>query len=579
MDSETLLKICSRGDLQLLKAYISESTSDQIESIRDQNQASCLHYASRNGCINILQYLICEKKISPFLVSEVGATCLHDAAVKGRINAIEWLLKNTKLTSSHKDSNGATIWHLSSKFDQIDLIDWLIGFEGTKGAKAVTFNGATCHHFAASANAIRCLKRLVQILPSYVNNQMVNGITPIYLVIQENNLPVTKFLLKSGASLNLRAEEGMSIMHVACQNGNLTMVQMLSEEFSASLNESDQNGATPLHYACVNGNPKLVAYLLSNGVEIKADKFGNSPLHDAALNGHLECARLLIASKCDVSLKDGEGMSASDVASVNGFKNLAEEIKKFEQQKSTSHQTETVLQKSLTNRSLRKSPTSLLNSVHSPLFTDLTGVPSSTPSSDLDKLDELSKINSRTYTKNQAFLQLTHRSQLSMSSSQCDVTQVSAIDELDRCIAEFENSSKQSTKVYIDCSSIYSESDKTMNKLSPDQNNNVVSSKMPPPAPPLPSWNQRKESGIDEKSPFGFLKQVDRSRKTFNFMDELNNQLKRKNESCSKFEQTLEDIQKVTEYRVLRKTDQQSNMPEWKRKLIERKKLRQSQDI
>lgn len=524
-----------------------------------------------------MQYLICEKKIDPSLISEIGATCLHDAAVKGRIKTIEWLLKNTKLTSSCKDSNGASIWHLSSKFDQIDLIDWLIGFEGIKGAQAFTFNGATCHHFAASANANRCLKRLIQIMPSYVNNQMVNGITPIYLAVQERNLPITKLLLRSGANLNLRAEEGMSVIHVACQNGDLTMVQMLNEEFGASLNETDQNGASPLHYACVNGNAKLVTYLLTNNVEIKADKFGNSPLHDAALNGNLECTRLLIASEIDVNIKDNKGMRASDLADSNGFKELAQEIRKFEKKKESDKKIGTVLHKSLINRSLRKSPTSLINNVQSPLFTDMTGVPSSTPSSDLDKLEELNKINSRTYTKNQAFLQLIHRSHLSLFNSNSDVTQVSAIDELDRCIAEFENSSKQSTKIYIDrSSSICSESNKTMNRLdsdlSHDQNNNIICPKVPPPAPPLPCLNQRKE--CEEKSPFGFLKPVDRSRKTFNFIEELSNQLKRKNESC-KFEKTLEDIKKVTEYRALKKTDEDSNIPEWKKKLIERKKLSQ----
>lgn len=510
------------------------------------------------------------------MVSEVGATCLHDAAVKGRIKTIEWLLKNTKLSSSCKDSNGATIWHLSSKFDQIDLIDWLIGFEGTEGAEAFTFNGATCHHFAASANAVRCLKRLIQIIPSYVNIQMVNGITPIYLSIQEKNIPITKLLLRSGANLNLRAEEGMSVIHLACQNGDLTMIQLLKEEFRASLNETDQNGASSLHYACVNGNAELVAYLLNNNVEIRADKFGNSPLHDAALNGHIECARLLIACEIDVNIKDNKGMSASELAESNGFKDLAQEIRKFEQKKK-SEKIQTILHESLINRSLRK--TSLLNNVQSPLFSDMTGVPSSTPSSDLDKLEELNKVNSKTYTKNQAFVQLMHRSQSNLNNSHCDVTQVSAIDELDRCIAEFESSSKQLSKIYIDrSSSICSESNKTMNRLDPDlshhdQNNNIIYYKAPPPAPPLPSWNQRNEYKV--KSPFGFLKPVDRSRKNFNFIEELSNQLKRQNESC-KFEKTLEDIKKVTEYRALKMTGQDSNMPEWKRKLIERKKLRQT---
>lgn len=186
-----------------------------------------MHHASRNGCLNILDYLINEKNVCPLLVSEVGATCLHDAAVKGQIEVIKWLLKNTSLTTSFKDSNGATIWHLSSKFDQVELIDWLIEFEGNRGAKATTFNGATCHHFAASSSAFKSLRRLIQIVPNYVNSQMMNGVTPIYFAIQESNIPIVKYLIKYGANINLRAEDGMNSIHVACQNGDLDMVRML----------------------------------------------------------------------------------------------------------------------------------------------------------------------------------------------------------------------------------------------------------------------------------------------------------------------------------------------------------------
>ena len=39
MDSENILKVCSRGDLKHLKAYISDLNREQIESIRDRNQA------------------------------------------------------------------------------------------------------------------------------------------------------------------------------------------------------------------------------------------------------------------------------------------------------------------------------------------------------------------------------------------------------------------------------------------------------------------------------------------------------------------------------------------------------------
>lgn len=89
-----------------------------------------MHYAARVGSLDIIQYLIINKKVSPFVVSEVGkldrililmrkkklsyfffkfqigATILHDAAVKGRIQVIEWLVKNTELNLGVKDTNG-----------------------------------------------------------------------------------------------------------------------------------------------------------------------------------------------------------------------------------------------------------------------------------------------------------------------------------------------------------------------------------------------------------------------------------------------------------------------------------------
>lgn len=38
---------------------------------------------------------------------------------------------------------------------------------------------------------------------------------------------MVKYLIKNGANVNLRADDGMNAIHVACQNGNLEIVQLL----------------------------------------------------------------------------------------------------------------------------------------------------------------------------------------------------------------------------------------------------------------------------------------------------------------------------------------------------------------
>lgn len=57
---------------------------------------------------------------------------------------------------------------------------------------------------------------------------------------------------------------------------------------------------------------------------------GNTPLHDAAVGGYIECARLLIASDCDVILKDNQNMTSADIAESYGHAEFAKELRKFE---------------------------------------------------------------------------------------------------------------------------------------------------------------------------------------------------------------------------------------------------------
>ncbi len=90
---------------------------------------------------------------------------------------IEWILKNTELTLSVKDNDGATIIHLASKFNQIALLDWIFKNFGTSPFKELSFNGASCLHFACSNNSLNAVKKLLQILPNLINIQMMNGIT------------------------------------------------------------------------------------------------------------------------------------------------------------------------------------------------------------------------------------------------------------------------------------------------------------------------------------------------------------------------------------------------------------------
>ncbi len=58
---------------------------------------------------------------------------------------------------------------------------------------------------------------------------------------------MVKYLTKYGANLNIRAEDGMNAVHVACQNGSLEMVQYLVNILLQYLYYFMKSDPIPLH--------------------------------------------------------------------------------------------------------------------------------------------------------------------------------------------------------------------------------------------------------------------------------------------------------------------------------------------
>eukprot|EP01047_Picozoa_sp_COSAG01_P029032 COSAG01_NODE_1976_length_8750_cov_16.090625_9_plen_167_part_00 len=84
---------------------------------------------------------------------------------------------------------------------------------------------------------------------------------------------------------------------------------------------SRKRQATPIHRAVSSGDSAGLRSLLSVASKeaIDAgDEQGYTALHVAASSGHVPCAKLLLQAGCATSLRNGEGMTAWDIASSLG---------------------------------------------------------------------------------------------------------------------------------------------------------------------------------------------------------------------------------------------------------------------
>uniref|UniRef100_A0A8C5RD83 Tonsoku-like protein n=1 Tax=Leptobrachium leishanense TaxID=445787 RepID=A0A8C5RD83_9ANUR len=109
---------------------------------------------------------------------------------------------------------------------------------------------------------------------------------------------------------NRRNEKGETVLHRACIDGNVKLVQCLLEK-GHPINPRDYCGWTPLHEACNHGRLEIVQLLLQRGANINdpgGDKCdGITPLHDALSSGNFHVAQLLIRRGASVTQRDAKG--------------------------------------------------------------------------------------------------------------------------------------------------------------------------------------------------------------------------------------------------------------------------------
>lgn len=136
--------------------------------------------------------------------------------------------------------------------------------------------------------------------------------TPLALAIDSYSFDVAKLLIKKGAAKN---EKGMrlAVMYAAHATDGHDIMKTLIEE-GGDVNTVDGSGRNLLGIAVVNVIPeRLVRYLIENGAEInKQSILGTTPLMDSVSidPSSLEVVKMLLQSKADPNLTDGQGQTA-----------------------------------------------------------------------------------------------------------------------------------------------------------------------------------------------------------------------------------------------------------------------------
>ena len=148
--------------------------------------------------------------------------------------------------------------------------------------------------------------------------------TELFNAVSAGDLAKAHSLLRNGADLNCRNDEGMTLLMRAAGLGKLGMVEMLLQ-MGANVKEKDAQGWTALMKALFNhelnrGFPEVVSALIAAGADVETGiGYGVRPLMLAAGYGEAGVIEVLLAAGADVHAKNEGGRTARMMAEAKDY--------------------------------------------------------------------------------------------------------------------------------------------------------------------------------------------------------------------------------------------------------------------
>lgn len=169
---------------------------------------------------------------------------------------------------------------------------------------------------AVGADDIREVRRLLA-AGKDVNGRDKNydGITPLFLAVENGNVEMVKLLLDNGANASTLDDTKRTVLMSMDSDATPQLVEILLRA-GADMNGRDEDGATVLLHTIESINVEVLDALIKSGADInRSDQDGETALMKAADDNDLEKVEALVLAGAKVNEKDKGGESAWDKAS------------------------------------------------------------------------------------------------------------------------------------------------------------------------------------------------------------------------------------------------------------------------
>ena len=243
---------------------------------------------------------------------------LHEACWRGLIDEVQWLIDKFGYSTYHRGLNGWTPLHSASYGGHIEIVQLLIDQEGIDPNEGDD-NSVSSLHMASYNGHLPVVRYLVDTCHVSPDQPDSNNNTALLYSAMGGHSDLVEFFIKRNCNTSQINATGASLSLLACQSGQVALVNNL-EELNLFLPKStDNNGSTILHYCCMKNNLVLFKHLLTQyklDIDMK-NKFGRTPLHIASWYASSSVVEYIFSIQGNEALlvTDNEGYSCLHRAS------------------------------------------------------------------------------------------------------------------------------------------------------------------------------------------------------------------------------------------------------------------------
>ncbi|KAJ8797606.1 hypothetical protein J1605_017338 [Eschrichtius robustus] len=313
-----------QGELQKVLLMLVDGIDPNFK-MEHQNKRSPLHAAAEAGHVDICHMLI-QAGANIDTCSEDQRTPLMEAAENNHLDAVKYLIKAGALVDP-KDAEGSTCLHLAAKKGHYDVVQYLLS-NGQMDVNCQDDGGWTPMIWATEYKHVDLVKLLLS-KGSDINirdNSRPSVGPPPFLWLREAvRLLVLRLWTVAGLPAQLppllwvqpfpglvgsRPEAALP----SCVGPVLSPLHLASGGVLRELQEEN----ICLHWAAFSGCVDIAEILLAARCDLHAvNVHGDSPLHIAAREDRYACVVLFLSRDSDVTLKNKEGETPLQCASLN----------------------------------------------------------------------------------------------------------------------------------------------------------------------------------------------------------------------------------------------------------------------